>query len=368
MNQLAMAKIIVNIHERNSRLLIQAYVNIGEAYIRQNCMESAYDHLTVARIRNEQIDKNSLEYIKDNVRICNLLANCCINSHRKKETVEYLDNAIAMYQEDPNEERLKKDDNFFDILAIKARFALEEKTRVGQSDEEIREAIEEAEETYFELYGLLQDRNIQSDDRLVEAFLGMIKVAERQENYDLANTYLAELISRLLTKEYTNSKYKKTMVIDLQMQRVVLLEMLERGEQVQEQGDPQDFIIECQNKLKHLVRELGDSLDYYHLKLALKGLNKLMLLQSKQKNFEGAMETIVEIEEMYKKSGDSKSKDMAKIQILKSGIYHRHDKIQKARDCMNKAIAIYDSLGLKEKAFKYRESVKEMEEKYMNMI
>jgi len=38
-----------------------------------------------------------------------------------------------------------------------------------------------------------------------------------------------------------------------------------------------------------------------------------MLLQSKQKNFEGAMETIVEIEEMYKKSGDSKSKDMAKI-------------------------------------------------------
>jgi len=53
---------------------------------------------------------------------------------------------------------------------------------------------------------------------------------------------------------------------------------------------------------------------------------------------------------------------------LKSGIYHRHDKIQKSRDCMNKAIAIYDSLGLKEKAFKYRESVKEMEEKYMNII
>jgi len=71
-NQLAMAKIIVNIHERNSRLLVQSYANLGEAYIRQNCMESAYDHLTIAYLRNEEVDKNSLEYIKDNVRICKL--------------------------------------------------------------------------------------------------------------------------------------------------------------------------------------------------------------------------------------------------------------------------------------------------------
>lgn len=72
MSQLAMAKIIVNIHERNSRLLVHAYANIGEAYIRQNCMEAAYDHLVVANIRNEQIDQNSEEYVKDNIRIYKL--------------------------------------------------------------------------------------------------------------------------------------------------------------------------------------------------------------------------------------------------------------------------------------------------------
>jgi len=151
------------------------------------------------------------------------------------------------------------------------------------------------------------------------------------------------------------------------MQRVVCLEILEQGE-VALEYDCQDYILECLNKVKQVARELSDHLDIYHSKLALKGLNKLMLQQSKQKNYEAAMDTIVEIEEMYKKNGESKSKEMAKIWILKSGIYHRFEKIYKARDCMNKAIAIYDSLGLREKSHKYRESVKEMEEKHQNML
>lgn len=43
-NQLAIAKVLVNIHERHGGLLIQSYAKLGEAYIKHNCHESAFDH------------------------------------------------------------------------------------------------------------------------------------------------------------------------------------------------------------------------------------------------------------------------------------------------------------------------------------
>jgi len=98
---------------------------------------------------------------------------------------------------------MEKDSNFADILCLKARYYYD-----------IND-MENAQDYYHTVYDLIDDDNSIIDDRIVETFHGMIKVAKKKENYDLANLNLGEFIRRLMLKDFSNSKYNKEMIIDL---------------------------------------------------------------------------------------------------------------------------------------------------------
>ena len=97
------------------------------------------------------------------------------------------------------------------------------------------------------------------------------------------------------------------------MQRIEILGHLENYQEEDAEQNIQDEIFECLHQIRSLARELQDFLDKKDSKLTLKALNKLMLQQSKRKMYDEALETIVEIEEIHKKNGEHKNKEMAKI-------------------------------------------------------
>jgi hypothetical protein len=46
--QLALCKLLVNIHKKDLFMLVQAYAKLGDAYLRNRYFEQALDHLTTA--------------------------------------------------------------------------------------------------------------------------------------------------------------------------------------------------------------------------------------------------------------------------------------------------------------------------------
>ena len=46
--QLAISKVLVNIHKKNLFILVKAYCNLGDAYLDNKYYEQALDHLTTA--------------------------------------------------------------------------------------------------------------------------------------------------------------------------------------------------------------------------------------------------------------------------------------------------------------------------------
>ena len=46
--QLALAKLLVNVHKKDLFILVTAYTKLGEAYLKHRYFEQALDHLTTA--------------------------------------------------------------------------------------------------------------------------------------------------------------------------------------------------------------------------------------------------------------------------------------------------------------------------------
>ena len=94
--QLALCKLLVNIHKKDLFILVTAYTKLGEAYLKNRYFEQALDHLTTALKLNGNLF-SKIEVTKQyHSHILTLLGNCYMEAGNFKDALSLLEKSLKM--------------------------------------------------------------------------------------------------------------------------------------------------------------------------------------------------------------------------------------------------------------------------------
>ena len=94
--QLAVCKILVNIHRKELFILVQAYTQLGEAYLNNKYYEQALDHLTTALKLNGSLFQKHEQTKRYHSQILTLLGKCYMEAGNYKDALSLLEKSLKM--------------------------------------------------------------------------------------------------------------------------------------------------------------------------------------------------------------------------------------------------------------------------------
>ena len=94
--QLALCKLLVNVHKKDLFILVTAFTQLGEAYLRANYFEQALDHLTTALKLNGSLFSQVADTKQYHSQILTLLGNCYMEAGNFKDALSLLDKSLKM--------------------------------------------------------------------------------------------------------------------------------------------------------------------------------------------------------------------------------------------------------------------------------
>mmetsp|Transcript_27845 Transcript_27845/g.42111 ORF Transcript_27845/g.42111 Transcript_27845/m.42111 type:complete len:208 (-) Transcript_27845:731-1354(-) len=97
--QLAICKILVNIHRKDLFILVRAYTQLGEAYLNNKYYEQALDHLTTALKLNGSLFQKHEETKQYHSQILTLLGKCYMEAGNFKDALSLLEKSLKMNME-----------------------------------------------------------------------------------------------------------------------------------------------------------------------------------------------------------------------------------------------------------------------------
>ena len=99
MEQLAVCKILVNIHRKDLFILVKAYTQLGEAYLNNKYSEQAMDHLITALKLNRSLFQKHEETKQYHSSILTLLGKCHMEAGNFKDALSLLEKSLKMNME-----------------------------------------------------------------------------------------------------------------------------------------------------------------------------------------------------------------------------------------------------------------------------
>lgn len=94
--QLALAKLLVNVHKKDLFLLVTTYAKLGEAYLASSYFEQALDHLTTALKLNGSLFSQFDATKQYHSTILTLLGNCYLEAGNFKDALSLLEKSLKM--------------------------------------------------------------------------------------------------------------------------------------------------------------------------------------------------------------------------------------------------------------------------------
>jgi tetratricopeptide (TPR) repeat protein len=113
-------------------MLVKSHTHLGHAYLDYKCLDQSYDHLRMGLERNRDYSQTE-EGLKYQLYILKLLARVCLDSHRFKESNDYLKEAEEICLD--NEEEFGR---FGKDYAIVKEFKGDYYVRVEEYDEAVK--------------------------------------------------------------------------------------------------------------------------------------------------------------------------------------------------------------------------------------
>lgn len=155
-----------------------------------------------------------------------------------------------------------------------------------------------------------------------------------------------------------NTENKTETLINLYMEKLELLQKC----QLETEEERDEYIKECYVKIKDLnMEEYGES-----DRRTLKALRNLVILLTRKKQVDEALENLEIVEKVEAGTFGPKSKQLAKTYSLKATLYLRNGDRKKAKAYFMKAEEIYRELGDEVNAKKTHEKIESVnKEAYM---
>lgn len=197
--QLALAKILVKIHGREAFLLVKGHTHLGHAYLEYKCYDQAYDHLKIALERNRE-PNSSADPDKYRLYILKLLTHSCLESHRVKESILYLEEAENICKENEHKTGTVGKE-YAQVLAFKGDYF------------SAIEKYEEAIGCYEDMGKIYQAMEGENSEGCANSVKQIVKIYDQIGDYEQALENLEDCIC-LFRCSYTTDEVKITNLIN----------------------------------------------------------------------------------------------------------------------------------------------------------
>ncbi len=94
--QLALSKLLVNVHKKDLFMLVTAYTRLGEAYLQNKYFEQALDHLTSALKLNSSLFGRVEMTRQFHSHILTLLGSCYLEAGNYRDALSLLEKSLKM--------------------------------------------------------------------------------------------------------------------------------------------------------------------------------------------------------------------------------------------------------------------------------
>jgi tetratricopeptide (TPR) repeat protein len=320
-HQLALCKVLVNVHNRSPFILVQAHTNLGESYLSKEYYEQALDHLTSALKLNGNLFNSVQDAKPFHTHILTLLGKCYMEAGGVEDALGLLDKALKMNKS------LLGDDNISHapILSCLAKVYVKQKeyTKALDSMTSVWELYEAhfgmKHESMIEVYSEMADIYHQQND-----INNSIDVLKRKMNLmmelDIQTDNVAETAEKLASWLQENTNYPEA------------LDYLRNAEKIYEYNHGQI------NKKTAKVKR------------------HICMLLLKAGEYEEALQECLELEEIDKSLHGKSTQQYAKNLKVIGTILMILNRYSQAYEYFNKAYEIYAKL-------KNKKAVKEIKEK-----
>lgn len=203
--QLAVCKILVNIHRKDLFILVKPYTQLGEAYLNNKYYEQALDHLTTALKLNGSLFQKHEQTKQYHSQILTLLGKCYMEAGNFKDALSLLEKSLKMNIEVLGGDHMSNAQIFTVVANVYSKQkefdkALQQLSKVEQiylqHSHDPMQQQEQLGNTYLEIAKIHSknkenglDQAILHQSKAVEAFLGLEKYADTD--------YLAQILMNL---------------------------------------------------------------------------------------------------------------------------------------------------------------------------
>ncbi|OMJ80011.1 hypothetical protein SteCoe_19834 [Stentor coeruleus] len=320
-HQLALCKVLVNVHNRSPFILVQAHTNLGESYLNKEYYEQALDHLTSALKLNGNLFNSVQEAKPFHTHILTLLGKCYMEAGGVEDAQGLLDKALKMNK------ALLGDDNLSHAPILTALSKVYSKQKDFTKALDCMTSVWELYEAHFGM----------KHEAMIEVYAEMAEIYHLQN--DVANS--VDVVKR-----------KLNLMMELDIQTDAVAETAEKlGSWLQENQNYPEALDALRNAEKVYEYNHGQI-----NKKTAKVKRHICMLLLKAGEYEEALQECLELEEIDRSLHGKATQQYAKNLKVIGTILMILNRYSQAYDYFSKAYDIYSKL-------KNKKAMKEIKEK-----
>eukprot|EP00347_Sterkiella_histriomuscorum_P020213 403338658 len=310
--QLALCKVLVNIHKKDLFILVRAYTNLGEAYLNYKYYEQALDHLTTALKLNGSLFSKLEETKQYHSNILTLLGKCYMEAGNHKDALSLLEKSLKMNKQVQGEDHPS---NSPILVAI---------SHVHQKLKDFETAIQ----ILYQVWELNQAKFGDNSEEVAKAYIELASAHLKKKDFGEA----IKLQQKALTVYQSIEGFRDTdLVANIAL---TLSEWLEKVGQIDEG-------LEALKQAEQIYEYNYSVVD----KRTCKVKRNIALLYLKKENYNEALEELKEVEELEKSLYGDNSSQLAKTYKVIGTLYIINNNPGEAKDYLMRAHAIFESKG-----------------------
>ncbi|OMJ68174.1 hypothetical protein SteCoe_34450 [Stentor coeruleus] len=320
-HQLALCKVLVNVHNRSPFILVQAHTNLGESYLSKEYYEQALDHLTSALKLNGNLFNSVQEAKPFHTHILTLLGKCYMEAGNIEDASNLLEKALKMNKS------LLGDDNLSHAPILTALSKVQTKQK----------AYAKALDSMTSVWELYEGHYGMKHEAMIEVYAEMAEIYHQQN--DVNNSI--DILRR-----------KLNLMMELDWHSDIVAESAEKlGAWLQESQNFPEALDALRNAEKVYEYNHGQI-----NKKTAKVKRHICMLLLKAGEYEEALQECLELEEIDRSLHGKSTQQYAKNLKVIGTIFMILNRYSQAYDYFNKAYDIYSKI-------KNKKAMKEIKEK-----
>ncbi|CAI2369805.1 unnamed protein product [Moneuplotes crassus] len=310
--QLALCKVLVNIHKKDMFILVKAYCSLGEAYLSQKYYEQALDHLTNALKLNGTLFSQFEETKKFHAYILTLLGKCYMEAGSLNDALGLLEKSLKMNKTVLGEEDISNASIYLTLSKVYSK----------------KKDYDKALNQLSKAWELTETKFGKDSIEIAQVYIDMAKVYHKKKEYEEAIEHQLHAVNNFRNREedYNQESTAKMMIT-----------LSEWYSKVEKHEDAITWLRETEKLYEYIYGGLD--------KKTTKIKRDIALLLLKDGKYDDALEEVLQVEEKERQLYGETSLQLGKTYKLIGTLYILRRMQNEAKAYLQKAQTIFELKG-----------------------